>query len=1053
MNKFTTRLASAALGIALVAAFGCIAVGAQSNYAKAETSTYSGTRADIPNGYETNGTAGTFSVTVVNQNDLTIGYAGVNTTAKSGSTYSYAMFVQNYGVMYANNEITGYYPSSVSFTFTSQSSTSGKVLASFSSERSASRKTGTTSVTQNGTYTVTNDDPTLTYWNFSTSNKNVQVKSWEIVYTKKAITTHDITINAPKTTINVGESILLEATCSLEDDIIFVGSDDSIATVSDGGDITGVAPGKVTVTALCEGNGEASIEIEVVAPVHTITITGPHTVELGKTVQINAVCDKGCDVYFEVDVEGIISIDETGLVTGLAVGSCEITAYCDEGGADWTMTVYEGGSGNNDDYDGYYDSITQAQIDAGGQTLLDALRTLNNSKLTKQVGYNAMGTTIASSKYIYTDYDLDSTYVNSDGITVGSAITGFYSNEYLGPTSKFTREHVWCASRLPGGRDDNSVDGDIHMTRPSGMIANGDRSNYYFSASGASKTSDPGNIEPSYRGDTARIIFYTLLLDSTLSLNDNPETDPSAYTLGNVSELFRWNMEYAPLTREQNRNAGAQYLQGNRNPFIDHPEWITAIWGQLYSACTPLVAQYSNGNYLNISQTNAKITANSVKTITATASDYSAVTWTSNNTSIATVDENGVVHSGSKAGTAIITATATVRGERIQKTCKIVVGEVDAPLFQLVTNVNQLAEGQPVVVCALNSDYAIGQQRTNNRGMAEVTKNDNYITWSGTEVTVFTLGKSGNNWTLFDSKLNGYYQYTGSSNNSKTQAYSNKADLTISVTSSGQATLTLSSYSGRTLQYNDGSSIFSFYTSSQKPICLYTTSQSVIDLTSKNVDGQASDTFTINATPYNLGSNPTVNWSIDNTSVATLSATTGTSNTITLKTLGNATVTVSVTNGNVTKTATIGVSCITDGLGDLPETPLELAIKYANRFLDSFTCDSTGKNAPNFKSGVTWSILANEFRGLDSEVKYYFATSNSYANSAIERCVERYDYIVKKYTASTYQNFMNRTIGNAVGLRVMQYNNGQTLYVTGIVIMLFSFVSLAAVFVTKKKEN
>ena len=90
---------------------------------------------------------------------------------------------------------------------------------------------------------------------------------------------------------------------------------------------------------------------------------------------------------------------------------------------------------------------------------------------------------------------------------------------------------------------------------------------------------------------------------------------------------------------------------------------------------------------------------------------------------------------------------------------------------------------------------------------------------------------------------------------------------------------------------------------------------------------------------------------------------------------------------------------------------------------------------------------------MDSEVKYYFATSNSYANSAIERCVERYDYIVKKYTASTYQNFMNRTIGNAVGLRAMQYNNGQTLYVTGIVIMLFSFVSLAAVFVTKKKEN
>ena len=53
--------------------------------------------------------------------------------------------------------------------------------------------------------------------------------------------------------------------------------------------------------------------------------------------------------------------------------------------------------------------------------------------------------------------------------------------------------------------------------------------------------------------------------------------------MGKLSDLLKWNKNYAVQDRERIRNEGAQSLQGNRNPFIDHPEYACRIWGNTNS--------------------------------------------------------------------------------------------------------------------------------------------------------------------------------------------------------------------------------------------------------------------------------------------------------------------------------------------------------------------------------------------------------------------------------------------------------------------------------------
>ena len=159
------------------------------------------------------------------------------------------------------------------------------------------------------------------------------------------------------------------------------------------------------------------------------------------------------------------------------------------------------------------------------------------------------------------------------------------------------KEHVWPKSHGSGGRTDK----DIHMVRPTLSSDNSSRGNSFY-VEGMNHQSngwDPkaAGMNEQYRGQAARIIFYCVIADSKLSLVDTNKSETSNanpdYKMGKLSDLLRWNLQYAVDITELNRNSGAEDIQGNRNPFIDNPYLACAIWGNYNDTTRQICADYN----------------------------------------------------------------------------------------------------------------------------------------------------------------------------------------------------------------------------------------------------------------------------------------------------------------------------------------------------------------------------------------------------------------------------------------------------------------------------
>lgn len=156
----------------------------------------------------------------------------------------------------------------------------------------------------------------------------------------------------------------------------------------------------------------------------------------------------------------------------------------------------------------------------------------------------------------------------------------------------YNREHVWAKShgdfgtRIGPGTD-------LHHLRPTIPVVNSTRSNLDFDNGGDKEVEEaPGNFydsdsfEPrdAVKGDVARMILYMAVRyegDEYVDLEPNDEVENgSAPYHGRLSVLKEWNTQDPPDAFERNRNDVIfEQFQHNRNPFIDRPEWVNAIWG------------------------------------------------------------------------------------------------------------------------------------------------------------------------------------------------------------------------------------------------------------------------------------------------------------------------------------------------------------------------------------------------------------------------------------------------------------------------------------------
>ncbi|MGA1781535.1 MAG: endonuclease, partial [Planctomycetota bacterium] len=157
---------------------------------------------------------------------------------------------------------------------------------------------------------------------------------------------------------------------------------------------------------------------------------------------------------------------------------------------------------------------------------------------------------------------------------------------------------------------------DSHMLMPADWDYNSARSNRPYDTCGGGCTSYPVDgfpADPNFgggantagawetwsgrRGDVARALFYMAVRydggtnlvtgesEPDLRLTDDrglmntfsTNTTGVAY-MGVLSVLIEWHLADPVDAQEQSRNNTVYSFQGNRNPFIDHPEFVCAIW-------------------------------------------------------------------------------------------------------------------------------------------------------------------------------------------------------------------------------------------------------------------------------------------------------------------------------------------------------------------------------------------------------------------------------------------------------------------------------------------
>ena len=141
-------------------------------------------------------------------------------------------------------------------------------------------------------------------------------------------------------------------------------------------------------------------------------------------------------------------------------------------------------------------------------------------------------------------------------------------------------EHTWPKSRFNPNESKNHQLTDLHHLYPTDSRANSTRKNHLFSivdgsplrncaSSKYGKGKDDNYLafEPpaEHRGNVARSLFY-------FSVRHNIQIDDAEEAF-----LRKWHKADPVDAFERKRNNLVEKFQGNRNPFIDNPQWSKRI--------------------------------------------------------------------------------------------------------------------------------------------------------------------------------------------------------------------------------------------------------------------------------------------------------------------------------------------------------------------------------------------------------------------------------------------------------------------------------------------
>ena len=245
-----------------------------------------------------------------------------------------------------------------------------------------------------------------------------------------------------------------------------------------------------------------------------------------------------------------------------------------------------------------HDIISEKNINRHYSDLTDYY---NQTDLDRYYDYGVSNTTVLMDIYSEIPSGPDAyEYTTANIIGSASAEGQGWNREHMMPQSTFYSNYPMYS--------------DLFYVVPTDARINQLRSNYPYGMAGSpvyytftnsskiAKSAIPGITytgrvyEPidEFKGDVARsLLYFAVRYEGKLGTfnfnnNSNPASDTNpldgteerAYDPAYIAMLLQWHQQDPVSQREIDRNNAVYAIQNNRNPFIDNPSWVNAIWNQ-----------------------------------------------------------------------------------------------------------------------------------------------------------------------------------------------------------------------------------------------------------------------------------------------------------------------------------------------------------------------------------------------------------------------------------------------------------------------------------------
>lgn len=611
---------------------------------------------------------------------------------------------------------------------------------------------------------------------------------------------------------------------------------------------------------------------------------------------------------------------------------------------------------------------------------------------------------------------------------------------------------------------------------------------------GTSKTVNSGTVfEPQDcdKGDIARAIFYMVARYNYLSGSDSDGIDTnnpnltltqnisdwssSGYTsssstqgkLGILTDLLAWHHADPVDEYEIHRN-NLLYTNftNNRNPFIDFPEWADFIWGTaVYNGSTYVsydsnptgyatpstdtINGYNSGGTtvsvtgVSLDKSSTSITVDGAETLEATVAPSNAtnktVTWSSSNTSVATVS-NGTVR-GVSEGNATITVTTQDGGFTDQCTVTVTAsggGGGGDGTYVKVTSLSDLETGDYVIAADLSSSvkgmsYSFSGGKY---GSSDVTVTNSSISKADGDARKFNISVSGSGSTksasIKDPDANTYIVYSSGTNLGQVDSAYN---WTVSSGTKGTFRFT-SETSGRGLIFRASSyNVFGGYSTNNVTaggteyfdleLFKYTEATTTKSLDSITLDtSDAQTTFNVGDTFNHDDLVVTANYDDGSSDIVTPTDV----STPDMSMAGQKTVTVTYTEDGVTKTATYTITVNAVSLVSVEVSDAKTAYYVGDTFVKpTVTATYSNGSTSDVTSSATFSGYNLSNAGNQTvTVSYTNGTTKTTSYSITVTAVS-----VVSISISGYKTTF--TVGDTFsfgGTVTAHYNNGSSADVT-----------------------